>query len=161
MNSINRFHPYLQYLPILLGLAFWVSLQPLYSEELSTERELLKTAGFNPANTQTLIPLFKGRSSPIPAKENIEKLMDQLVKGNPEEKLTAKKDLICMGDFVISTLKKATGEVLDPASEKNLKDCIELLEGKSSENLISSALKVIASEGKTCLLYTSPSPRDS
>ena len=149
MNSINRFHPYLQYLPILLGLAFGVSLQPLYSEELSTERELLKTAGFNPANTKTLIPLFKGRSSPIPAKENIEKLMDQLVKGNPEEKLTAKKDLICMGDFVISTLKKATGEVLDPASEKNLKDCIELLEGKSSEKLISSALKVIASEGKT------------
>jgi hypothetical protein len=149
MSSINRFHPSLQYLPILLGLAFGVSLQPLYSEELSTERELLKTAGFNPANTQTLIPLFKGRSSSIPAKANIEKLIAQLINGNPEEKLAAKKDLICMGDYVISTLKKASGEILDPASEKNLKDCIELLEGKGSENLISSALKVIASEGKT------------
>jgi hypothetical protein len=149
MSSINRFRPSLQYLPILLGLAFGVSLQPLYSEELSTERELLKTAGFNPANTQTLIPLFKGRSSSIPAKANIEKLIAQLINGNPEEKLAAKKDLICMGDYVISTLKKASGEILDPASEKNLKDCIELLEGKGSENLISSALKVIASEGKT------------
>ena len=149
MSSINRFRPYLQYLPILLGLAFWVSLQPLYSEELSTERELLKTAGFNPANTQTLIPLFKGRSSSIPSKANIEKLIAQLINGNPEEKLAAKKDLICMGDYVISTLKKASGEILDTASEKNLKDCIELLEGKGSENLISSALKVIASEGKT------------
>ena len=149
MSSINRFRPYLQYLPILLGLAFWVSLQPLYSEELSTERELLKTAGFNPANTQTLIPLFKGRSSSIPAKANIEKLIAQLINGNPEEKLAAKKDLICMGDYVISTLKKALGEILDPASEKNLKECIELVEGKGSENLISSALKVIASEGKT------------
>ena len=149
MSSINRFRPSLQYLPILLGLAFGVSLQPLYSEELSTERELLKTAGFNPANTQTLIPLFKGRSSSIPAKANIEKLIAQLINGNPEEKLAAKKDLICMGDYVISTLKKASGEILYPASEKNLKDCIELLEGKGSENLISSALKVIASEGKT------------
>lgn len=149
MSSINRFRPYLHYLPILLGLAFGVSLQPLYSEELSTERELLKTAGFNPANTQTLIPLFKGRSSSIPSKANIEKLIAQLINGNPEEKLAAKKDLICMGDYVISTLKKASGEILDPASEKNLKDCIELLEGKGSENLISSALKVIASEGKT------------
>jgi hypothetical protein len=149
MSSINRFRPSLQYLPILLGLAFGVSLQPLYSEELSTERELLKTAGFNPANTQTLIPLFKGRSSSIPAKANIEKLIAQLINGNPEEKLAAKKDLICMGDYVISTLKKASGEILDPSSEKNLKDCIELLEGKGSENLISSALKVIASEGKT------------
>ena len=148
MSSINRFRPYLQYLPILLGLAFWVSLQPLYSEELSTERELLKTAGFNPANTQTLIPLFKGRSSSIPAKASIEKLIAQLINGNPEEKLAAKKDLICMGDYVISTLKKALGEILDPASEKNLKECIELLEGKGSETLISSALKVIASEGK-------------
>ena len=148
MSSINRFRPYLQYLPILLGLAFWVSLQPLYSEELSTERELLKTAGFNPANTQSLIPLFKGRSSSIPAKASIEKLIAQLINGNPEEKLAAKKDLICMGDYVISTLKKALGEILDPASEKNLKECIELLEGKGSENLISSALKVIASEGK-------------
>jgi hypothetical protein len=149
MSSINRFRPSLQYLPILLGLAFGVSLQPLYSEELSTERELLKTAGFNPANTQSLIPLFKGRSSSIPAKANIEKLIAQLINGNPEEKLAAKKDLICMGDYVISTLKKASGEILDPSSEKNLKDCIELLEGKGSENLISSALKVIASEGKT------------
>ena len=148
MSSINRFRPYLQYLPILLGLAFWVSLQPLYSEELSTERELLKTAGFNPANTQSLIPLFKGRSSSIPAKASIEKLIAQLINGNPEEKLAAKKDLICMGDYVISTLKKALGEILDPASEKNLKECIELLEGKGSETLISSALKVIASEGK-------------
>ena len=148
MSSINRFRPYLQYLPILLGLAFWVSLQPLYSEELSTERELLKTAGFNPVNTQSLIPFFKGRSSSIPAKANIEKLIAQLINGNSEEKLAAKKDLICMGDYVISTLKKASGEILDPASEKNLKDCIELLEGKGSENLISSALKVIASEGK-------------
>ena len=148
MSPINRFRPYLQYLPILLGLAFWVSLQPLYSEELSTERELLKTAGFNPANTQSLIPLFKGRSSSIPAKANIEKLIAQIINGNPEEKLAAKKDLICMGDYVISTLKKASGEILDPASEKNLKECIELLEGKGSENLISSALKVIASEGK-------------
>ena len=148
MSSINRFRPYLQYLPILLGLAFWVSLQPLYSEELSTERELLKTAGFNPANTQTLIPLFKGRSSSIPAKASIEKLIAQLINGNPEEKLAAKKDLICMGDYVISTLKKALGEILDPASEKNLKECIELVEGKGSENLISAALKVIASEGK-------------
>ena len=134
---------------MVLGLAFWVSLQPLYSEELSTERELLKSAGFNPANTQSLIPFFKGRSSSIPAKANIEKLIAQLINGNPEEKLAAKKDLICMGDYVISTLKKASGEILDPASEKNLKDCIELLEGKGSENLISSALKVIASEGKT------------
>ena len=149
MSSINRFRPYLHYLPILLGLAFGVSLQPLYSEELSTERELLKTAGFNPANTQTLIPLFKGRSSSIPSKANIEKLIAQLINGNPEEKLAAKKDLICMGDYVISTLKKASGEILDPASEKSIKDCIELLEGKGSENLISSALKVIASEGKT------------
>lgn len=149
MSSINRFRPYLQYLPILLGLAFWVSLTPLHSEELSTERELLKTAGFNPADTQSLIPFFKGRSSSIPAKASIEKLITQLIKGNPEEKLTAKKDLICMGDYVISTLKKASGEILDPASEKNLKDCIEMLEGKGSENLISSALKVIASEGKT------------
>ena len=149
MSSINRLRPYLQYLPILLGLAFWVSLQPLYSEELSTERELLKTAGFNPANTQSLIPFFKGRSSSIPAKANIEKLIAQLINGSPEEKLAAKKDLICMGDYVISTLKKASGEILDPASEKNLKDCIELLEGKGSENLISSALKVIATEGKT------------
>jgi HEAT repeat protein len=148
MSSINRFRPYLQYLPILLGLAFWVSLQPLYSEELSTERELLKTAGFNPANTQSLIPLFKGRSSSIPAKASIEKLIAQLINGNPEEKLAAKKDLICMGDYVISTLKKALGEILDPASEKNLKECIELVEGKGSENLISAALKVIASEGK-------------
>ena len=148
MSSINRFRPYLQYLPILLGLAFWVSLQPLYSEELSTERELLKTAGFNPANTQSLIPLFKGRSSSIPAKASIEKLIAQLINGNPEEKLAAKKDLICMGDYVISTLKKALGEILDPASEKNLKECIELVEGKGSETLISSALKVIASEGK-------------
>ena len=149
MSSINRFRPSLQYLPILLGLAFWVSLQPLYSEELSTERELLKTAGFNPANTQSLIPFFKGRSSPIPAKANIEKLIAQLINGNPEEKLAAKKDLICMGDYVISPLKKVSGEILDPASEKNLKDCIELLEGKGSENLISSGLKIIASEGKT------------
>jgi HEAT repeat protein len=53
-----------------------------------------------------------------------------------------------MGDYVISTLKKALGEILDPASEKNLKECIELVEGKGSENLISAALKVIASEGK-------------
>lgn len=148
MSSINRFRPYLQYLPILLGLAFWVSLQPLYSEELSTERELLKTAGFNPVNTQSLIPLFKGRSSSIPTKANIENLIAQLINGNPEEKLAAKKDLICMGDYVISTLKKASGEILDPASEKNLKDCIEMLEGKGSENLISSALKVVGSEGK-------------
>jgi HEAT repeat protein len=148
MSSINRFLPYLQNLPILLGLAFWVSLQPIFGEELSTERELLKTAGFNPANTQSLIPLFKGRSSSIPAKANIEKLIAQLINGNPEEKIAAKKDLICMGDYVISTLKKASGEILDPASEKNLKDCIELLEGKGSENLISSALKVIGSEGK-------------
>ena len=148
MSSINRFRSYVKYLPILLGLAFWVSLQPLFSQELSTERELLKTAGFNPANTQSLIPLFKGRSSSIPANANIEKLTAQLINGNPEEKLAAKKDLICMGDYVISTLKKASGEILDPASEKNLKDCIELLEGKGSETLISSALKVIASEGK-------------
>ncbi len=148
MSSINRFRSYVKYLPILLGLAFWVSLQPLFSQELSTERELLKTAGFNPANTQSLIPLFKGRSSSIPANANIEKLTAQLINGNPEEKLAAKKDLICMGDYVISTLKKASGEILDPASEKNFKDCIELLEGKGSETLISSALKVIASEGK-------------
>jgi len=149
MSSINRFPQYLKYLPILLGLAFGVSSQSLYSEELSTERELLKSAGFNPANTQSLIPFFKGRSSSIPAKATIEKLIAQLINGNPEEKLAAKKDLICMGDYVISTLKKASGEILDPASEKNLKDCIEMLEGKGSENLISSALKVIASEGKT------------
>lgn len=126
-----------------------ISLQKLYGEELSSERELLKTAGFNPANTQSLIPFFKTRSSSIPAKENIDKSISLLIKGNQEEKLTAKKDLICMGDYVISALKKTSAEVLDPTSEKNLKDCIELLEGKGSENLVSAALKILASEGKT------------
>ena len=126
-----------------------ISLQKLYGEELSSERELLKTAGFNPANTQSLIPFFKTRSSSIPAKENIDKSISLLIKGNQEEKLTAKKDLICMGDYVISALKKTSAEILDPTSEKNLKDCIELLEGKGSENLVSAALKILASEGKT------------
>ena len=132
-----------------MGLALLISLQKLYGEELSSERELLKTAGFNPANTQSLIPFFKTRSSSIPAKENIDKSISLLIKGNQEEKLTAKKDLICMGDYVISALKKTSAEVLDPTSEKNLKDCIELLEGKGSENLVSAALKILASEGKT------------
>jgi len=149
MTSINRYLQLPQCLPILLGLAFWISLQPLYGEELSSEHELLKTAGFNPTNTQSLIPLFKARSSSIPAKENIDNSISLLLKGTREEKLTAKKDLICMGDYVISALKKTSAESLDPASEKNIKDCIELLEGKGAENLISSALKVLASEGKT------------
>lgn len=124
-------------------------MQKLYGEELSSERELLKTAGFNPANTQSLIPFFKARSSSIPAKENIDKSISFLIKGTQEETLAAKKDLICMGDYVISALKKTSAEVLDSTSEKNLKECIELLEGKGSENLVSSALKILASEGKT------------
>ncbi len=148
MSSINRLLSYQQYLPILLGLVIWISLQPLHAEELSTERELLKNAGFNPPNTQSLMPFFKGRSSSIPAKNNIDELISILLKGNPEEKLNAKKDLICMGDYVISALKKASAEVLDSTSEKNIKDCIELLEGKSAEYLISSAIKVITSEGQ-------------
>ena len=147
MNAISRFLPLQLCLTILLGLCF--CLPAIKGEELSSERELLKAAGFNPANTQSLIPFFKGRSSSIPAKANVDKLISLLLKGNPEEKGSAKKDLICLGDYVISALKKTSAEVLDPASEKTIKDCIELLEGKASENLIAAALKVFASEGKS------------
>ena len=148
MTSVNRYPQSPQYLPMLMGLAFWISLQPLYGVELSSEYELLKAAGFNPVNTQSLIPLFKTRSSSIPAKENIEKSIFLLLKGTQEEKLTAKKDLICMGDFAISALKKTSAENIDPASEKNIKDCFELLEGTGADSIISSALKVLAAEGK-------------
>ncbi|NBT61205.1 MAG: HEAT repeat domain-containing protein [Planctomycetia bacterium] len=147
MNAISRFLPLQLCLTILLGLCF--CLPAIKGEELSTERELLKAAGFNPTNTQSLIPFFKGRSSSIPAKANVDKLISLLLKGNPEEKVSAKKDLICLGDYVVSALKKTSAEVLDPASEKTIKDCIELLEGKASENLIAAALKVFASEGKS------------
>jgi HEAT repeat protein len=135
-------------MPVLLGLLFIALPQLSWADDLSSDMELLKSAGFNPANGQSLLPLFKGRSSANPPKESIDKLIILLLKGSTEEKITAKRDLVCLGEYAVSTLKKTTSEIIDPTPLKSLKECLELTEGKGSENLIISALKVLSAEGK-------------
>lgn len=137
-----------KHLALIAVLACCVSSTVYSAEDLSSDRELVKNAGFDPPNTASLLSFFKIRSSPIPSRESVDKAIVSLIDSPPNQRIATKRELISLGDFAVPSLRTMIANTVKPGAENTLKECLNLIEGKNAESFITAALRIVAFEGK-------------
>jgi|GEM_PF-344382 len=145
---LSLFKEFTKSLVLVVMLSCWFSSTVYSSEDITSDRELVKNAGFDPPNTASLTPFFRIRSSPIPSRESVDKAIALLLGSSATQGIAAKRDLICWGDFAVPSLRTMIANTVKPGAENIIKECINLIEGKNADAFTTAALRILAFEAK-------------
>ena len=161
MLRINRFH-----LPVVLCavLSSSAALAQLKVAIVDTQKAILDTADIKKAQ-DAMEAKFKPRQDEIgKLQKELQDIQDQLQKMQGKLQPEAERDLTTKGQRTQRELQRAT-EDLQGDVENQRNDILQRV-GRQMRAVIQKlaeekGLDLVLDSGNTCLLYTSPSPRDS
>ncbi len=107
------------------------------------DEQPLRDAGLT-NNGPSLLTFFHARARTEIDREPLQRLLEQCVKGSPEERGRAAAELLGLGPLALPVLRRAAGDLDHPDLAARAGRCIPWLEGPASHRLLIAAARALA-----------------
>ncbi len=107
------------------------------------DEQPLRDAGLT-NNGPSLLTFFHARARTEIDREPLQRLLEQCVKGSPEQRGRATAELLGLGPLALPLLRRAAGDLDHPDLAARAGRCIPWLEGQASHRLLIAAARALA-----------------
>jgi HEAT repeat protein len=107
------------------------------------DERALRDAGLS-SSGEALLAFFQARARTEIDREPLQRLLQQCVKGSPEERVRATAELLGLGPLALPALRQAAGDLDRPDLAERAARCLPWLEGPASHKLLIAAAQALA-----------------